>query len=267
MNETHASPAGQEPSGAHGGLAAESPVAVAQRSRWTAGRISALATGSLLALIALCLLGAGGTALWADLTQRDGGYATTGVHHFSTSGSALASERTDLGTSWLGWLYSPGILGNVRIRVTPASSSPPLFVGIGDSDEVDHYLSRVKHTVISDFWNEKVETVDGGRPRSAPGSQKFWVASASGSGEQSVVWNPSDGSWTVVVMAADGRAGIDVGADLGAKVPALLWVAIGVLIAGAIFLAGGGLLIASAFRSRASPSDGQEGAMPTPTSS
>jgi membrane protease YdiL (CAAX protease family) len=65
-------------------------------------------------------------------------------------------------------------------------------------------------------------------------------------------------------MAADGRAGLDVGADLGAEVPALLWVALGVLVAGAIFLAGGGLLIASAVRSRARPSDAQGGVMSTP---
>jgi membrane protease YdiL (CAAX protease family) len=148
----------------------------------------------------------------------------------------------------LGWLYSPGILGKVRIRVTPANSGPPLFVGIGPSDDVERYLSGVKHTVISDFWTNKVKTVGGGEARSAPGSQNFWVASSSGAGTRNVIWKPSDGSWTVVAMAADGRAAINVGADLGARVPALLWVALGVLIAGAIFLVGGGLLIAGALR-------------------
>jgi hypothetical protein len=256
MKDTHASPTGEALSGAHGGPAAEPSVAAAQRSRWTAGRIAALVGGSLLALLALCLLGAGGTGLWADLTQRDGGYATTGVHHFSTAGSALATERTELGAAGFGWLYSPGILGKVRIRVTPASSSPPVFVGIGPSDEVDRYLSGVKHTVITDFWNDKVKTVDGGRASSTPSTKSFWVASSSGTGTRSVVWKPSDGSWTVVVMAADGRAGIDAGADLGAKVPALLWVAIGTLVAGAIFLTLGGLLIASALRTGAPPSRG-----------
>jgi hypothetical protein len=250
VKELHASPTGQELSGAQGGVAAEPPVASSQRSRWTPGRVAALGTGSLLVLLALCLLGAGATGLWADLTKRDAGYATTDVHHFSTSGSALATKPTDLGTSGLGWLYSPGILGKVRIRVTPPSSSPPLFVGIGPSEDVDRYLSGVKHTVISDFRSEKTETVDGGRPLSVPARQSFWVASSSGTGTRSVVWKPIDGSWTVVVMAADGRAGIDVGADLGAKVPALLWVAIGLVIGGALFLAGGGLLIASAFRRR-----------------
>ena len=67
------------------------------------------------------------------------------------------------------------------------------------------------------------------------------------------MWDATDGSWTVVVMNADAKPGIAVGADLGAKFPALLWVAIGVLVAGAIFLAGGALLIAGAFRGGATP--------------
>ena len=84
-------------------------------------RIAALVIGVVLVLLALPLLGGGGTALWADLTQRDGGYATTDVHEFSTGGSALATVSTDLGSAGVGWLYSPSLLGTVRIRVTPES--------------------------------------------------------------------------------------------------------------------------------------------------
>jgi hypothetical protein len=230
--------------------AAEGSVATAARaSRWTARRITTLGIGSLLVLLSLVMLGAGGTGLWADLTQRDGDYATTDVHHFATAGSALATKRTELGAAGFGWLYSPGILGKVRIRVSPENSGQPLFVGIGPSGDVDGYLAGVKHSVVSDFWKANVEAVGGGLPpRGPPGQQDFWVASSSGHGEQSLVWDPSDGSWKVVVMNADGRPGIDVAADLGAKLPALLWIAIGLLVGGAIFLVGGGLLIASAVR-------------------
>jgi hypothetical protein len=51
-------------------------------------------------------------------------------------------------------------------------------------------------------------------------------------------------------MNADGRPGIDMGADLGARMPAVLWIALGVLAAGAVFLVGGVLLIAGAIRAR-----------------
>ena len=228
--------------------------AVSRSSGWTAGRITVIVIGALFVLLSLALLGAGGTALWADRTQRDGGYATTDVHEFSTAGSALATVSTELGSAGVGWLYSPGLLDEVRIRVTPASPGPPLFVGIGPSTDVDRYLADVNHTVITEFWGDKTEAVDdGGPPQSLPGTQDFWVASASGSGAQTVEWDPADGSWTVVVMNADGRPGIDVGADLGARVPALPWIALGVLVAGAVFLAGGALLIAAAFRRNRTP--------------
>jgi hypothetical protein len=238
VNETHASPT------------ALRPEAAARPSRWTAGRITALVIGALLLLLGLVLLGGGGTALWADRTQRDGGYVTTGVHEFSSSGSALATVRTDLGTAGVGWLYSPGLLGKVRIRVTPVSAGPPLFVGIGPSADVDRYLAGVHHTVISEFWRDEVEAVDGGLARSAPPTQHFWVASDTGPGTRSLVWDPTDGAWTVVVMNADGRPGIDVGADLGARMPAVPWIGLGLLAAGGIFLLGGVLLIAGAIRGR-----------------
>ncbi|HEU6446102.1 MAG TPA: hypothetical protein VFL61_13695 [Gaiellaceae bacterium] len=226
------------------------PQHAARRSGWTGSRIAALAIGVLLVLFSLALLGAGGTALWADRTQRDGGYVTTDVHDFSTAGSALATVSTELGSAGVGWLYSPGLLDEVRIRVTPASPGPELFVGIGPSTEVDRYLAGVNHTVINEFWEEKVETVAGGQPRAAPATQDFWVASDTGRGARTLEWDPTDGSWTVVVMNADGRPGIDVGADLGARMPAVLWIAVGVLAAGAVLIVGGALLIAGAIRGR-----------------
>lgn len=226
------------------------PQAAARRSGWTASRITALVIGTLLVLLSLALLGAGGTALWADRTQRDGGYATTDVHEFATAGSALATVSTELGSAGVGWLYAPTLLDEVRVRVTPTSPGAALFVGIGPSTEVDRYLAGVDHTVITEFWEEKVETVAGGRPRSAPAAQDFWVASDTGRGARALEWDPTDGSWTVVVMNADGRAGIDVGADLGARMPAVLWIAVGVLAAGAVLLAGGALLITGAVRRR-----------------
>jgi hypothetical protein len=214
------------------------------------GAASALVIGALLVLLSLALLSAGGTGLWAEFTQRDGGFVTSDVHQLSTSGSALATEPTDLGSAGVGWLYSPTLLSKVRIRVMPVSPGKALFVGIGPSTEVDQYLAGVNHTVVSDYFGDKVQTVDGGPPRSAPGTQAFWVASTTGPGPRSLVWDPSDGSWTVVVMNADGRPGIAVGTDLGAKYPALPWISVGVIVAGAVFMAGGALLITGAIRRR-----------------
>ncbi len=226
------------------------PKVATRPSGWTGGRIGAIVAGGLLVLVSLGLLVGAGFGLWADLTQRDGGYVTTSVHTFSTSGAALATEPTELGSAGFGWMYAPGLLDKVRIRITPVSPGQRLFVGIGPSADVDRYLAGVKRTVISDFWGNGVEAVDGRKPASPPGTQDFWVASSSGSGARTLVWDPADGSWSVVVMNADGRHGIDVGADLGARLPALLGIALGSLAAGAVFMAGGVLLIVGAIRRR-----------------
>jgi hypothetical protein len=220
------------------------------RSRWTAGRIAPLVIGALLVLVSLVLLGGGGTGMWAYLAKRDAGYVTTGVHKFSTAGSALATKPTHLGSAGVGWLYSPTLLGKVRIRVTPANAGPPLFVGIARSKDADRYLTGVNRTVINDFWDNQVEPVHGGRVTAAPATQHFWVASSNGAGARSLTWKPADGRWTVVVMNADGRPGLDVGADLGARPPALPWIALGLLVAGVVFMAGGVLLIVGAIRRR-----------------
>ena len=139
MSKSHASPtalsAGDaaSPEGRPAGQVAAPPrpeVGTGQ-SRWTAGRITALVIGALLVLVSLVLLGGGGTALWADRTQRDAGHITTDVHEFSTVGTALVTAPTDLGSAGTGWLYSPTLLDKVRIRVTPVSPGSALFVGIG----------------------------------------------------------------------------------------------------------------------------------------
>ncbi len=101
-------------------------------------------------------------------------------------------------------------------------------MGIGPSKEVERYLTGTSHTVITDYFGDKVQFVNGGPSRSAPGAQRFWVASTTGSGARSLFWKPSDGSWTAVVMKADGRPGISVHADFGARMSALPWVATGV---------------------------------------
>lgn len=224
------------------------PAAATRRSGWTPGRIAALAIGALLVLAGSIPLGAGGTALWASATQRDDGYVTTDVQTFSTSGSALVTKPADLGVPGFGWLYSPSVLGEIRIRVTPASAGSTPFVGIGPSNEVDRYLAGVGHTVITDFWSESVQSVGGDANASAPGSKDFWVASDSGSGPRTVTWDPTAGSWSVVVMNVDGQPGVDVRADLGATFPPLVWISLGLVLLGLVFLTGGLLLVVGAIR-------------------
>jgi hypothetical protein len=216
---------------------------------WTGGRIAALVVGIVLVLFALGPIGGGAFALWVDRTQRDtAGYVTTGTHAFSTSGSALITDPVELDSPRVGWLYSAVILGNVRIQVTPTTVNAPVFVGIAASGDVDRYLAGVDRTVISDFWTDGVESAGGGASAPPPGTQDFWVASATGSGTQTVTWDAANGTWTVIVMDPNGDPGVDVEAELGATIPALLGIAVASLLIGALLLLGGALLIGGSVR-------------------
>jgi hypothetical protein len=91
----------------------------------------------------------------------------------------------------------------------------------------------------------------GGRRPAAPAAQRFWVASAHGGGRQTVTWSVRRGDWSIVVMNADGTAGVDAGVSAGARLPflaALGWSAVG---GGLLLLVVAGGLMYVGLRSRA----------------
>ena len=90
--------------------------------------------------------------------------------------------------------------------------------------------------------------VAGGPPATPPGDLDIWVTESSGPGTQVLDWKPRDGDWTVVLMRADGRAGVDAVARVGATAPALPWLAGSLLAVGAVLALTGALLVALAVR-------------------
>jgi hypothetical protein len=215
------------------------------RRGWTGGRITALVAGSVLALLSLGLLVGGGVATWADNTQRDAaGYLTSGPHTFSTGTYALTSGQVDLGAS-ADAVTPSDILGTIRVRVTPTDPLSRLFVGIAPTAAVNRYLTGVNHEEVSS-WPQGTTTYragSGATPAGNPGSQTFWTAQSSGPATQTITWNPRPGSWTIAVMNTTASPGLSVRADIGAIIPDLAWIALGLLAAGAVLLVIGGTLI------------------------
>ena len=91
----------------------------------------------------------------------------------------------------------------------------------------------------------------GGAPSDRPADSDIWVAQAAGAGTQSLTWPLDEGSWTVVVMNADGSGDVDVNVDVGATAPiqpdVARWLQIGSIPLGVIGLI---LVLAAARRSR-----------------
>lgn len=206
------------------------PPPVPARGGWTPGRVIAVVAGSLLALISLGLLGGGGTLLWATNALRQDGYVTTGTASYSAGGYAIASERVSMG--W-GVLLG-GLVGDVRIRVTPVTQDKPVFVAIGPADRVDAYLSGTAYTTVTGIGNGRLAVHDGSSLPAPPRSAGIWVAQATGPGTQVLRWTAQEGNWTVVAMNADGSAGVRVRADAGVSAPGLTRLALQLIAGGMI---------------------------------
>ncbi len=257
-----------------GGAAAPAPAAPARGSTWTAGRIVTVVIGSLLLFAATGLLGGGGALLWADQTQRDDdGYLRTPDVDVSTDGYALTTEDIRFDISGEQWVVDD-LLGTARLEVTPQDPDDEIFVGVARTVDLARYLGGVAHRVFDEFgpgWRagRNMTDVAGGAPSAPPGEIDFWVARTAGSGTQVLDWRPADGSWTVVVMNADGGPGVDVEARVGATVPGLTGFSAALLVAGAVLLAIGALMIALAVhRAHRLPPSGMQpayGTVPPPS--
>jgi hypothetical protein len=217
---------------------------------WKAGRIVAAVAGALLLLGSIGLFGAGGTALWAQ-SQRHGGYADLGTAtHYSVPGYAIASDAVSLHMSSGGWDGASALIGTVRIRVTPVSGTTPAFVGIAPAGAAAGYLAGVEHAtvrVVTDHQGTYTEH-GGSAPAVPPGRAGIWAARASGPGTQTLTWAVRSGDWMVVAMNADGSRPVSMRVDVAATLPALPWIAAGLLAGGVVFLAGGIALIAVPLR-------------------
>ena len=237
------------------------PVWTKPRPRWGPGRIIALLVGILLIVPGVGLLAAGGALFWADNSARTDGYVLSGTGHFSAPGYALSSDTLDLSTG-ASWLPVSAALGRARVQVT-SDDGAAVFIGIAPVARAQAYLAGVGHTVVADIGTDSdLRAVAGGPPPSPPAAQDFWVAKTSGTGTQRLTWNTADGNWTLVVMKADGSAGLSVQARAGATAPALGGLAWTVLLIGVVVTLVGVLLIVLAARRSRRESVGPFPAMP-----
>jgi Domain of unknown function (DUF4389) len=232
---------GPEPSAGPGGPA--------RSGGWTAARIVSVVAGAVAFLVSLGLLGGGGAALWAQ-TQRHDGYIDFGTTTYSTAGYALASDTIGMHAASGGWDAASALVGTVRIQVTPAAGSSPAFIGIAPAAAADRYLTGVAYATVrgaTDHHGTYAEHA-GSAPAVPPTAAGIWTAHASGSGTQTLTWAVKSGDWMIVAMNADGSQPVSVKVSVAATLPALPWVATGLLAGGFACLVGGVLLIAIPLR-------------------
>jgi hypothetical protein len=112
---------------------------------------------------------------------------------------------------------------HVTLRIALDPGSTPMFLGIGPTSAVDAYLRGVPIDVIDQLDQPGAagtSSVHGTDAPAPPGSQPFWIITATGAGP-SLDWNAQPGDWTLVVMAAQPQRSVNVMASGSVTIPIL----------------------------------------------
>ena len=210
-------------------------------------RVVALLVGIVMVLPSFALL-LGGVALGAtyQLWRDDTGFFDIGEVRLATDTAAIVAGDADFDAApgAPDWFWSM-LDTDLRVRATGVGADQRVFVGLADSNDVTRYLDGVAHDELVDVAGVRsvvYRSVEGVRRAPPPTAQPFWVESASGVGDQEFRWDVEGGTWSAVLMNADGSPGVvadvDVGVRSGVVVPiAILMAAIGgVMVAGAVAL-------------------------------
>ena len=212
------------------------PQPVGGAPRTSAGSVAAIVAGAIVALIAFGLLVGGAGLVGAHLFARDAdGYYSSPTETLRSNGYAVTGEGFQIGDVHAGaGEWALGVLdGRVRVRAA-ATGGGSIFVGIARQSDVDRYLGAAAHDEVTDVNGSTIvyRSHPGSEPPAAPATQRFWEASASGTGRQAVEWKVRSGRWAVVVMNASATRGVDARVSIAGKSDILLWIGLGLLGAG-----------------------------------
>jgi hypothetical protein len=233
---------------------APAPTRPPAHSRWTAGRVVLTVAGCLLLLLSLGIGGGGATAALLDRAARDhDGFVMTGEVQVETETYALVSDSMTIHTDGSTSRVPEAIFGDAKFEATNGDGST-IFVGVGSTADVAAYLDGVQQAEVVDIATNDGEAdatyvVTGQDAPSVPPTEvDTWVAQATGTGTVSVDWAVADGDWTVVVMNADGSAGVSADVAAGAELPWLGWAALGLLVGAGVGVVVSVLMILAAVR-------------------
>lgn len=182
----------------------------------------------------------------------------SGSHAVSTQTTALVAPIDNISDT----NGAASTVGSPTLRLSVRGATNPVFIGVGPATAVDGYLAGAAVDTVTDLdvtpYRLRTSTRDGTARPAAPGDQTFWVASSSGASDASLRWKIRDGNYRLVLMNADAAPGVAVDGRVALRVPHLFPIGLGILIAGAVILLGGALVLGLALRRR------RGGVPPTP---
>jgi hypothetical protein len=231
----------------------------------SAGRIILLIFGILFILGSVPLLLGGGALLWVDIALKDdGGFFTTESYQLERDSYAIVTESAhididdeewDWGWGWFGD-WDLGDLVTFKVEGSNRDTSKGIFIGVAEESGLRGYLNDVEYDEIIDFEIHDDELDVEYKPHygslapADPTSQTFWAPSIYGLGTQTLEWELETGTYSVVLMNADGSNDVDVDVALGVKVPLIFGIGVGLLMGGVVALILGILMVIFGLRGR-----------------
>src|SRR4051794_12001738 len=192
-------------------------------------RTAFLVSGALLVATGLSVGAVAGAAVAAGGSDDT---VSTGYDAVSTSTHALVTEPATFGTRGV------DAVGRLTATLSLRGTDKPVFVGVGPAAAVDKYLAGATVDRVTDFEVDPLRLTTERRTGSAapapPGTQTFWTEHAVGDSAASIKWKLREGSYRLVVMNADGSAGVTADARAGLRVAHLSVISAGTLAAGAL---------------------------------
>ena len=120
------------------------------------GKAIRVVFGAFLALLAIGLLIAGGTLLWAYETQRNAdGFFATPEALMETDGYAIVTSAIDLASHPGDW-WPSRTPGTARLKIR-AAADQEIFVGIGPERDVAAYLAGVAYDEIRNITGRPIQ--------------------------------------------------------------------------------------------------------------
>jgi hypothetical protein len=216
---------------------------------WSAARTGAVVAASLAVLVAAALIAGALALLGAHAFLRDDeGFYAYPTDRITTTTYALTGEPADVRAEPASWLLDEL---DARVRIRAATPGGPVFIGIAPQRNLDRWLSGVAHERVTDvrFSPFRYGSVSraGTAPEGLPGEQRFWAASVSGTGAQTLEWRVTGGRWGAVVMNADGRRGVSAEVQIAAKAPPVA-IALGIGVLGILVLGCAAVALRAALR-------------------
>ncbi len=153
---------------------------------------------------------------------------STGSHRVATATTALVTPIDNISDRGV------DVLGRPSLRTTVSDAAQPVFIGIGPAKQVDAYLEGAAVETVTDFEVDPYDlttTIRAGTAvPAAPADQSFWLARSDGARSADVTWKIRGGDYRLVVMNADGSAGVAATSRVALTVPHLF--AIGGILLG-----------------------------------